>query len=110
MFGLIRRPVFRMSLDFNNLAQPITTPGQRNYTVPTQNPIDGYITKNHNSKNQMHSVIMIHEWWGFNKSMTTTAEVFSNENIRVFVPDLYRGQPAIDVEVKSILIDLGCRA
>jgi len=28
--------------------------------------------------------------------MNTTAEVFSNENIRVFVPDLYRGQPAID--------------
>jgi dienelactone hydrolase len=42
---------------------------------------------------------MIHEWWGFNKSITATADLFSNPQIRVFVPDLYRGQPAIDAEV-----------
>lgn len=96
MFGLLLRPAFRMSLDFTNLAQPITTAGQKNYTIPTASPIDGYITQNHQSKSNMHSVIMIHEWWGFNKSITTTAELFSNPNIRVFVPDLYRGQPAIN--------------
>ena len=96
MFGLIHRSIFRMSLDFTNLSQPITTAGHKNYTVPTLSPIDGYITKNYKSKDKMHSVIMIHEWWGFNKSMTTTAEIFSNDNIKVFVPDFYRGQPAID--------------
>ena len=37
---------------------------------------------------------MIHEWWGLNKSVTETAEIFSNKNIRVFVPDLFRDEAA----------------
>ncbi len=41
---------------------------------------------------------MLHEWWGFNDSTVKTAEIFAQENISVFVPDLYRGQPAIDHE------------
>jgi dienelactone hydrolase len=44
----------------------------------------------------MHAVIMVHEWWGLNKSITHTADIFSNNNIKVFVPDLYRGKAAID--------------
>lgn len=43
-----------------------------------------------------HAVIMLHEWWGFNKSMVKTADIFSNDIFKVFVPDLYRGKPAID--------------
>lgn len=30
--------------------------------------------------------------------MTNTAEFLANDSIRVFVPDLYRGRPAIDAE------------
>ena len=44
---------------------------------------------------------MIHEWWGLNNSMATTAELLAQQNlqkIRVFVPNLYRDQPAIDSE------------
>jgi len=37
---------------------------------------------------------MIHEWWGFNTSIIKTADLFSTEKLRVFVPDLYRGAPA----------------
>lgn len=48
------------------------------------------------NSNADHAVIMIHEWWGFNKSMVSTADIFSSKNIKVFVPDLYRGAPAID--------------
>lgn len=73
MFGLIHRSIYRMSLDFTNLAQPITTAGHKNYSIKSSNPIDGYMTKNYKSKEKMHSVIMIHEWWGLNKSMTSTA-------------------------------------
>jgi hypothetical protein len=60
MYGLIHRSIFKMSLDFSNLAQPITTAGNKNYTVPCSNPIDGYMTKNSKSKDKMHSVIMLH--------------------------------------------------
>jgi dienelactone hydrolase len=44
----------------------------------------------------MHTVIMIHEWWGLNKSITQTADIFSNKSIKVFVPDFYRDKAAID--------------
>jgi dienelactone hydrolase len=47
---------------------------------------------------------MIHEWWGFNNSITKTADLFSNKNIRVFVPDFYRGKPAKNAEVTFINI------
>jgi carboxymethylenebutenolidase len=43
---------------------------------------------------------MIHEWWGLNESITKTAEIFANNHIRVFVPDLYRGEAANNAEVK----------
>jgi dienelactone hydrolase len=46
---------------------------------------------------------MIHEWWGFNESITKTAEIFSNKNIRVFVPDLYRNEAANSAEVSLYL-------
>lgn len=96
MIRLIHRSLYRMSLDFTKLAPPIVSPGEKNYKLQSANPIDGYMTKNSQSKEKLHSVIMLHEWWGFNKSITTTAELFSNENIKVFVPDLYRGQPAVN--------------
>jgi len=46
MFGLTSRSIFKMSLDFSSLSQPITAAGQKNYTIPCSNPIDGYMTKN----------------------------------------------------------------
>lgn len=40
---------------------------------------------------------MIHEWWGLNKSITHTADIFATlGNFRVFVPDLYKRNPAQD--------------
>jgi|JI6StandDraft_1071083.scaffolds.fasta_scaffold04793_3 carboxymethylenebutenolidase len=41
---------------------------------------------------------MIHEWWGLNSSICQTATIFSNKKFGVFVPDLYRSQPAKDAE------------
>lgn len=96
MFRLIKTPLYRMSLDFSKLAPSIVSPGEKNYKINCTNPIDGYMTKNQKSNEKLHAVIMLHEWWGFNKSITTTADIFSNHNIKVFVPDLYRGQPAVD--------------
>lgn len=87
----IYRSLYRFSLDHSNLKAPVTKSGLRNLKIHSSPLIEGYLTKNGNSKPKMHTVVMIHEWWGFNESITNTAEVFSNNNIRVFVPDLYRG-------------------
>jgi dienelactone hydrolase len=101
--NILRRSFFSFGMDFSNLNVNITTEGLKNYTIKNDNPIDGYITKNHINQD-MHTVIMIHEWWGFNRSIVSTAEVFSNPRIRVFVPDLYRGLPAVDAEVNYFFI------
>lgn len=93
---LVYRSLRRFSLDFSNLSNSITTEGNRNYKISNKKPIDGYITDNVDAP---ATVIMIHEWWGFNKSIAKTADIFANEKLRVFVPDLYRGTPAIDSEV-----------
>jgi hypothetical protein len=87
---LIYRSFARFSLDFSKLAPPVTKTGIRNYHITATRPVDGYATANFTSKAPLHTVIMIHEWWGLNQSITKTAEIFSNQNIRVFVPDLYR--------------------
>ena len=95
---LIHKSFSRFSLNFSNLSKSITTEGSRNYKINMENPIDGYITANSDAPS---TVIMIHEWWGFNKSISKTADLFSSNKLRVFVPDLYRGTPAIDAEVKN---------
>jgi dienelactone hydrolase len=76
-------------LDFTDLNGPITRTGTKNYHIDATRPIDGYATRNFKEPN-LHTVVMIHEWWGLNESITKTADIFSNGNIRVFVPDLYR--------------------
>ncbi len=92
------------SLDHSVLKEPVTKSGLRNFKIESSPLIEGYLTKNGTSKPKMHSVIMIHEWWGFNESITKTAELLSNNNIKVFVPDLYRGEAANSAEVKPFHI------
>lgn len=96
---LVYKSLRSFSLDFSNLAPSVTKTGLRNYTIKGTRQNAGYITSNFNSKTPLHTVIMIHEWWGLNQSMTKTAEIFSNPNIRVFVPDLFRDEAANSAEV-----------
>lgn len=86
-------------MDHSSLKPEVTSSGLRNFKIEAAPIIEGYLTKNGDSKDKMHTVVMIHEWWGFNQSITQTAEIFSNKNIRVFVPDLYRGEAANSAEV-----------
>lgn len=89
---LLFRSCRNFGLDHSNLSKAITTEAKRNYKIDLKTPLDGYLTPNE----VKHTVIMIHEWWGFNNSIVKTADLFSNKNLRVFVPDLYRGKPAKD--------------
>ena len=93
------RSLRRFGLDFSNIDKRVTTTGLRNYKIEGKRDIEGYVSQNFNTKAKLHTVIMIHEWWGLNESITRTADIFSNKNIRVFVPDLYRDDAANDAEV-----------
>jgi dienelactone hydrolase len=99
----IFRTLQRFSLDHSSLKPEVTSSGLRNFKIASAPAIEGYLTKNGTSKGKMHTVVMIHEWWGFNQSITQTAEIFSSQNIRVFVPDLYRGEAANSAEVNPPL-------
>ena len=71
---LVNRLARRFSLDFSNLPSTITQTGLRNLTISgKERTVEGYKTKNFDDKNSLHTVIMIHEWWGLNKSITQTA-------------------------------------
>lgn len=67
---LVYRSINSFSLNFTKLDPAVTQTGAKNYKIQSNNLIEGYFTKNHNSKPKMHTVVMIHEWWGFNKSIT----------------------------------------
>jgi hypothetical protein len=95
----IYRSLQRFSLDHTHLKPQVTRSGLKNFKIDSSPLIEGYLTKNAASKPKMHTVVMIHEWWGFNESIIQTAEIFANKNIRVFVPDLYRGEAANNAEV-----------
>lgn len=41
-------------------------------------------------------VVLIQEWWGLDKEIKKAAERLANAGYRVLVPDLYRGQLALD--------------
>ena len=55
--NLLYRSVRRFGLDFSNLSKAVTSEGTRNYKIPLENPIDGYLTANSEAP---CTVIMIH--------------------------------------------------
>lgn len=99
---LVFRSLRHFSLDFSKLPPTMIQSGLKNYKVEAVRTVEGYASANFTSKTPLHTVIMIHEWWGLNKSITRTAECFANNNIRVFVPDLYCGEAANSAEVRSL--------
>lgn len=102
---LAYRSLRRFGLDHSKLSENITKEGERNYCVSKNENINGFLVNNKSD----HTVIMIHEWWGFNNSIINTAEYFAdlskknNTLLNVFIPDLYRGAPAKDAEVNDYL-------
>lgn len=78
------------------MTDPIFTKGETNVTFPVEGNTDGhgyYIANNSKA-----GLVVISEWWGHNKSINTTAETFHSKGFQVIVPDIYRGETAIDRE------------
>jgi carboxymethylenebutenolidase len=75
---------------------PIFLKGDRNVTYKVEGKEDcqGYYIKN----DSQYGLVVISEWWGLNKSICTTSETFANQGFQTIVPDIYRGENAIDRE------------
>jgi carboxymethylenebutenolidase len=85
----------------NSLSAEITTGNDRNVTFPVKDLEDcqGYLSpENDNSE---YGLVLIQEWWGLNKSIAKTADVFAKQGFRVLVPDLYRGKTSKDTDEAS---------
>ncbi len=93
MLRLLKISNRAFSLDHSGLKPDVTTSGVRNFKLPGKPKIEGYLNGSSLPKGSP-TVIMIHEWWGFNKSITQTADIFAAKDIKVCVPDLYRGEAA----------------
>jgi carboxymethylenebutenolidase len=76
------------------LSENLTNFGDRNCEFPVEGRENclGYLSLNENEKSI--GLVLIQEWWGLNKAITTTAETISKEGFRVLIPDLYRGKVA----------------
>jgi len=77
-------------------SNPIFIKGEANLKFKVENSEDGvgYLSKNESKI----GLVLISEWWGLNKSIVTTAEIFAKNGFKVLVPDVYRGQIAEDRE------------
>jgi carboxymethylenebutenolidase len=82
----------------NSLSNEITTGHEKNVTFPVQGLEDcqGYLSKSSDSNE--YGIVLIQEWWGLNKSIAKTADIFSKQGFTVLVPDLYRGKISKDVD------------
>lgn len=75
---------------------PIFVKGEKNVTFKVDGNEDGHAY--YISNESKLGLVVISEWWGHNKSINTTAEIFAKQGLQVIVPDIYRGETAIDRE------------
>ena len=50
-----------------------------------------------------YGLILIQEWWGLNKSICDTADVFADQGFAVLAVDIYRGKTAVSKETAGHL-------
>jgi carboxymethylenebutenolidase len=76
----------------DNLPENIISVGQKNVTFPVEGKEDchGYLSSENTSSE--YGIVLIQEWWGMNKSITLTADIFAKQGLKVICPDLYRGK------------------
>jgi carboxymethylenebutenolidase len=85
----------------NSLSPEVTTGGDKNVTFPVKGLEDcqGYLSKDNETSE--YGLVLIQEWWGLNKSIAKTADIFAKQGFRVLVPDLYRGKTSKDIDEAS---------
>ena len=78
------------------MVDPIYIKGEKNVTFKVEDNSDGqgYYIGNESKI----GLVVISEWWGHNKSINTTGENIAKHGFQVIVPDIYRGETAVDRE------------
>ena len=62
---------------------------------PDGQAVQGYLSE---ADDAVGSLVVIQEWWGLNDQIRGVADRLSRAGFHVLVPDLYRGQSALDAE------------
>ena len=86
------------------LPADITAHGIRNYTFKVEGKEDGQAYFAEEGRQSENAIILIQEWWGLNKSICDTAEVFGKEGFAVLAVDIYRGKVADSRETAGHLM------
>lgn len=76
------------------LPADVITQGERNFTFKVEGRDDaqGYLAVN--GRDSENAIVLIQEWWGLNKSICDTSEVFAKKGFAVLAVDVYRGRVA----------------
>ena len=65
------------------------------YQRPDGNTVKGYLSIPDDATNPP-AVVVIQEWWGLNDQIKAVADKLAQDGYKVLVPDLYRGELALD--------------
>jgi carboxymethylenebutenolidase len=82
----------------------ITAHGQRNFTFKVEGKEDGTGYLASAGRDSENALVLIQEWWGLNKSICATAEVFAEQGFAVLAVDIYRGKVADSRETAGHLM------
>lgn len=65
---------------------------------------NGYLFEN---EEDLPGIVLLHEWWGVNEQIKKVANKLKNLGWRVLIPDLYKGQVALEEnEAKHLMNNL----
>jgi len=65
------------------------------YQRPDGKSVEGYLAEPAGGSNAP-GIVVIQEWWGLNDQIRGVADTLASQGYRALVPDLYRGQSALD--------------
>ena len=81
-------------LEGYELPKELVTHGIRNYTFKVKGKEDGQAYFSESGRQSENAIILLQEWWGLNKAICDTADIFGKEGFAVLAIDIYRGKVA----------------
>ena len=74
------------------------------FSRPDKIKNNGYLFEN---EEDLPGIVLLHEWWGVNEQIKKVANKLKNLGWRVLIPDLYKGQVALEEnEAKHLMNNL----
>lgn len=87
-------------------AQPVSGAAVVYHTVDGQE-IEGWLARPDNATGNLPALIVIHEWWGLNDNIRSTADRLAGEGYIVFAVDLFSGGVASSpAEARELMVQV----